>query len=208
MNRGFKLYYREGLSLAFKTFRKKGNYIRYYLFWIVSLIGKFIPIASPAFFLATSRLARNVKVNQDIVISSAFEATDEKNSTRTMLWSLVIAGLILVGGILLIGVFGLLLYLLGSGICDEANMEEMIPVFLIPAAILLVVFVVSFFIYFSPISYIVDTNPEIGVSDVLYNSVDSMKRNGKKTLLLINFIGLFNVLLIIGLAVVAFLILI
>ena len=207
MNRGFKTYYKEGLLKSYKTFKKKGNYFRYYIYWLASLLGKILPFAAPVFLLSDVRIARYAKTHEDISVSRSFEATDERESTRTMLWTSIIIGLLFISGIILIAVFAFLLLLLGSAISAEADNNLIQIIFVIPAAIVLLIYLVAFPLLMAPTSYIVDTNSKIGVSNVLFNSIDSMKRTGKWTYTLINIVSVIPglLILIIGFIVFVFL---
>ena len=207
MNRGFKTYFKEGLLKSYKTFKKKGNYLRYYLYWIASMVGKVIPFVSSAFLLSDVRIARLAKNHEQIAVARSFESTDNRESIRTMIWTSVIVGLLFISGVLFIGVFGFLSYLLAQSIITASN-SSAASILIFPAVILLLVFMALYPLFMAPTSYIVDTNNEIGVSNVIFNSIDSMKRTGKWTYTLINIVGLLPGLLIFTVGIILFIILV
>ena len=207
MNRGFKTYFKEGLLKSYKTFKKKGNYLRYYLYWIASMVGKIIPFVSSAFLLSDVRIARLAKNHEQIAVARSFESTDNRESIRTMIWTSVIVGLLFISGVLFIGVFGFLSYLLAQSIISASN-SSAASILIFPAVILLLVFMILYPLFMAPTSYIVDTNNEIGVSNVIFNSIDSMKRTGKWTYTLINIVGLLPGLLIFAGGIILFIILV
>ncbi len=207
MNRGFKTYFKEGLIKSYKTFKKKGNYLRYYLYWIASMVGKIIPFVSAAFLLADVRIARLAKNHEQIAVARSFESIDNRESIRTMLWTSVIVCLLFISGVLFIGLFGLLSYLLAQSIITASN-SSAASILIFPAVILLLVFMILYPLFMAPTSYIVDTNNEIGVSNVIFNSIDSMKRTGKWTYTLINIVGLLPGLLIFTFGIILFIILV
>ena len=207
MNRGFKTYFKEGLLKSYKTFKKKGNYLRYYLYWIASMVGKIIPFVSSAFLLSDVRIARLAKNHEQIAVARSFESTDNRESIRTMIWTSVIVGLLFISGVLFIGVFGFLSYLLAQSIISASN-SSAASILIFPAVILLLVFMILYPLFMAPTSCIVDTNNEIGVSNVIFNSIDSMKRTGKWTYTLINIVGLLPGLLIFAGGIILFIILV
>ena len=206
MNRGFKTYFKEGLLKSYNTFKKKGNYLRYYLYWIASMVGKMIPFVSSAFLLSDVRIARLAKNHEQIAVARSFESTDNRESIRTMIWTSVIVVLLFISGVLFIGVFGFLSYLLAQSIITASN-SSAASILIFPAVILLLVFMILYPLFMAPASYIVDTNNEIGVSNVIFNSIDSMKRTGKWTYTLINIVGLLPGLLIFAGGIILFIIL-
>ena len=189
MNRGFKTYFKEGLSKSFKIFKKKGNYLRYYLYWTASLLGKSIPIISSIFMLSDVRMTRLAKNHEQILVANSFEATDEKGSILTMIFSFIIQFLLFISGILFIGLIAGAVLLFVASIENNVSTDGVSYLLFLPVVILLIGYLVIYPLMFVPTAYIVDTNPTIGVSTLLFNSIDSMKRTGKWTYCLINIVS-------------------
>ena len=67
MNRGYKVYRKEGKRIAKETLKKKGNVFKYYLRGLISYIGKITFIVSPITRLADVRAAKYARENIFIV---------------------------------------------------------------------------------------------------------------------------------------------
>ncbi|MDD7735433.1 MAG: hypothetical protein PT941_01465 [Bacillales bacterium] len=188
MNRGFKTYYKEGRKVAKRMYKTKGNFIRYYIFLFSALLGN---IFLPSFYqLANVRMAKDLRRSNEINVSKLFKSGDNPKSLYTMILSFFLSLFIFLGGVLVIALVGGLLFLLAGAFNVLLFQKEQLIVyiiFLIPAGIGLIIFMVEFLLSLSPRAYIVDTVNNVGASDVLNKSFTSMKK-GKLTLLMLIFV--------------------
>lgn len=186
MNRGFKTYYKEGYKASKETLKKKGNLLRYNLFIIMSFLTYLVIIFKPVMDMAKTRLLKLVRNDKEITISKAIQASDNAKSFWTCLIGQVVKGLMIASVILAIILVSCLLFLLGIAIYTAASLAEELKIlpfiFAAPGAILIIIILCFIPIATAPIGYVVDTNPNMGVSKVLFASVDALKKDGKRTI--------------------------
>lgn len=188
MNRGFKKYYKEGYNNAKEALRKKGNLCRYYLYVFVSLLSYLFIFVKPVIDMAGVRLLKMIRADKEIAVSKAISSSDNAKSYWTCLLAYIIKGLMILAIILVIGLIGFALAGFGYAIYSASAFSDelyYLPIIhMIPAIVILAIFIIALPILTVPISYIADTNPNMGASKVLFLSVDSLKKTGKGTLFL------------------------
>lgn len=188
MNRGFKKYYNEGYNNAKEALKKKGNLCRYYLYVFVSLLSYLFIFAKPVIDMAGVRLLKMIRADKEIAVSKAISSSDNAKSYWTSMLAYVIKGLMILAIILVIAILGFALAGFGYAIYSASAFSDelyYLPIiFMIPAVVILAIFIIALPILTVPISYIADTNPNMGASKVLFLSVDSLKKTGKGTLFL------------------------
>ena len=189
MNRGFKIYFKEGKKASASTLKNKGNYIRFYTFLMVKLLSLvFIPLYSLA-RLAQVRLTKSVKDDNEIEFTKSLKSSDSFKN----FWTIYLADgfklLYILGNILVITLATGILYAVGFGleqfiISQMRNFNVMISVlFAIPGALVLVIYLLTLPFKYVPNAHIVDSSSEdVGASKVLYYSFNALKKTGKKTL--------------------------
>ena len=206
MDRGYKIYYKEGKRRAKETLKKKGNIFKYYLRGLISLIGKLTIIVSPICGLADVRAAKYAKDNNDIVIMKSFASGDEGKSYWAIMLAGLYKGLIWVTGLLAIALLALVVFVSSAGLGNLLNSSQqmvLIIVCMIPVGLILLAYLAMFPLYAKPVNYVIDT---LGgkATDAIGKSYNAMSKNGKKTMFLND---LFATLKLIGVAIAIFVVL-
>ena len=206
MDRGYKIYYKEGKRRAKETLKKKGNIFKYYLRGLISLIGKLTIIVSPICGLADVRAAKYAKDNNDIVIMKSFASGDEGKSYWAIMLAGLYKGLIWFTGLLAIALLALVVFVSSAGLGNLLNSSQqmvLIIVCMIPVGLILLAYLAMFPLYAKPVNYVIDT---LGgkATDAIGKSYNAMSRNGKKTMFLND---LFATLKLIGVAIAIFVVL-
>lgn len=203
MNKGFRFYFKGGFKAAKLTLKKKGNWAKYYFLMILSLLSKALLVA-PAFSLVKTRVAYRAKASNDIYVFDALKKSDNlKHFFSVIIWALSIF-MILISGIVLISGAGLLVASLGYYVASATEYKNYIALgLLIPFAIVLVVFLIALVFLFAPGLFIFNKDQRITSSLNIYNSIASMRRSGKWTLFMINFIHFLIFVAYVGVGAVA-----
>ena len=194
MNRGFKTYYKEGIKSAALTLKKKENFIKYYVHAFMNFIGRILFfILAPIFDLANVRLAKMVRRDKTIDISNTFTSSDNPKSIWTAIVSAILSALMFIGGLLVFIVIEAIAILIGLLFMYIANYNETVGLVItiilsVPVVIGLIAYMIVFPLYFSPMTYIIDSIDGIGSSVTISKSIDAMRRSGKKTVFGIYFI--------------------
>ncbi len=187
MNRGFRHYFREGMSASSQAlFKSKGrNHFRYLLYFFAELLGRITLILTPLFDLAKVRQGRVLRTEKRYEPAQAFRRAGEPRSFWTLALCYLLEGLIILGGIILIGVFTAMLFGIGYGLTFLVKNGDMLPIyFAIPGGIVAVIFVVAALLIFAPTPYIIAANENIGVGDTLAVCYNTMKASGMGVLFL------------------------
>ena len=185
MNRGFKQYFKESFKSSFKDLKKFSNYIRYLLFMLVDFFASLIYLLKPVTDMALIRMTKNLRNKKDIVISNTISTGTKPKSYWTYLMVECLKALIIFGIILLFAALIGLLVLLGYSvmwIIGDADYVFLMLVFSAPAIIGLCIFLCAIRYLTVPTGYLVDSYPNFESSQVLYSSIESVKRCGKKVL--------------------------
>ena len=183
MNRGFKFYFKEGLKYSSKTLKEKGNYLRFFLFMMVTAFSVLCPLLLPVVSMAYFRLARQVKYEQNIEVCKLFKACDNPKNYWTVILVDLMKGLLYIAMIFILALLVCFSALLGEGIylLLGGASELILFAFMIPAAILLVVFIFIYPYATVPSAFIVDNNDGINPTKALFDSVHALNKTGKRT---------------------------
>lgn len=185
MNRGFKKYFKESYKASYKALKKKDNYFRYLLFLFIEILSTLFIVTKPIIDLAKVRLIRGLKLEKRIVLSKTIEVGDSPKSYWTSILTNIMKMFIFIGIVLIHGLIIGLLLLFGGfiySLINNSDYEFISFIFMVPAIIALLLFILVSRYLTVDTSYIVDTNPNLGASSVLYASISSLKETGKKTL--------------------------
>ena len=190
MNQGFVSYFRDANEVSKNVFKKKINVIKYYFMALASLVSSIFIFLAPIFSLANIRVAREAKVNKNINVLKSFAASNTAKSYWNVLLVSVFKLILFLSGILLIAVFTAILVLFGIGVSGINTRATNIVciIFAVPGAIALLIYLFLFPFYVAPMNFIIDKKPSMGISNILYNSVNSVKKTGKRTIFLINLV--------------------
>lgn len=183
MNRGFKYYYKEGLKYSSQTLKGKGNLLRVILFMMVTAFSVVCPLLLPVVSMAYFRLARQVKYEQNIEVCKLFKACDNPKNYWTVILVDLMKGLLYIAMIFMLALLACFTALLGGGIylLSAGASELILYAFMIPAAILLVVFILIYPYATVPSAFIVDNNDGINPTKALFDSVHALNKTGKRT---------------------------
>lgn len=186
MNRGFKTYYSEGIKQAFTTLTKKENFLKYYLHQFIIALGSIFGfILSPIFNLSQIRMIKAVRKRGKVEISNSFKTANSFKSFWTLLLTYLIQALMILAGVMLfvvVEVFVILAAVLFQIMFEDPEVGLVVGIILsIPVAIGLIVYLIVSPLYFSPVTYIVDSVEGAETSDVLSMSLEAMKHEGKRT---------------------------
>ena len=199
MNQGFVSYFRDANEVSKNVFKKRINVIKYYFMALASLVSTIFIFLAPIFSLANIRIAREAKVNRNINVLKSFAASNTAKSYWNVLLVSVFKLILFLSGILLIAVFTAILVLFGIGVSGINTRATNIVciIFAVPGAIALLIYLFLFPFYVAPMNFIIDKKPSMGISNILYNSVNSVKKTGKRTIFLINLVYYLLLLLLI-----------
>ena len=187
MDRGFRVYMKEGLKQAKKTFKgRKSSKFKYLFMLVASLLSILLLIPMPLFVHSKIRLAKQATEKNVYDISHSFE---DANSPKCY-WSTMVAMLfkivIILSAFILVGAIGFALFYVGTLFANITGIQALRILFTIPAIIALVVVIIGLSLYFTPVNYYLNKDSEIGIAKALGASTRTMKEQGKKTLFLIN----------------------
>ena len=185
MNRGFKVYFKEGLKALKGFLTKKTNLLSYYFYYYVFIFAKMCPFFAPLADLSLIKMTRMIRDEHTISVTRSFYAS---NSPKNY-WTLFVAGLLksfIVSAIFsLIFAVGVILAMAGTGIGFLLDIDYW---FIIPIVLVLPVIVYSIYVTIVlpfrhvPNAYIIDFNNNLGASEVVHASFRAMKERGKITL--------------------------
>lgn len=188
MNKGFANYFKGGFSAAHGTIkRSKINLFKYYLLNICIILAKIGVITYPLARLISVRTAKMIGKEERIDVYNAFSSTDRPKSYIEAFFYMIVEGLILVAGIIMFALVSGLFTLLCLSITSGDMLIILLIIFNAPVAIGLIIFIVLFILYFRPGWYIMDSNPQMRNTAIIYNSNQAMKHGGKATAFAIDF---------------------
>lgn len=202
MNKGFKSYFKSGLRSSGRVFKKsKGNYLKYIALLISTFLSKLTMIISPIFDLANVRAAQIAKEKKNIVLSASFSMSDAPKTFWNLLISKIIVGLIYLSGVIIIGLIAFGYTSIGWLIYGMDMDLVFLLVGFIPLGLVLIIYTILFYLSYSPMAFVAVKNSSLGASHILYNSSNSLRKEGKKTLLLLNIVYLLIDIVILGIIV-------
>ncbi len=163
-----------------KSLRKEGL-VKFYLFYFVRIIFSLSVFLSP-FLVSKWRLASEIKDENRISITGLFEPVSGKGYGH-LLSANIIKRAIYLAILLVIVLFGGLLYCLGLGIAvinPRSAGANLIPIlFTIPAALFLLMLIIAIPFIAVPNSYITNSYPALTPGRILKYSFYSLKNGGR-----------------------------
>ena len=180
MRKTFKQYFKDNKAKSKALFKKRGSFIKYYMFNLMKLLSLIIWPLLPIVNMAEMRMLRNIKKGEGIDLYKINRAADNPKNYFTYIASSFMKVTILLTAVLLIGIVGGALFLLGM-LLDSVFMSEGIVsiVLVIPAAISLLVFIFLMSISLVPVGYIIDSTDGINMTKVLHESFNALWHKGK-----------------------------
>ena len=181
--------FKESLFIARTTSKeaiKRDGRGKYYLFFLMDLIYCFNILLTP-FHVSKWEIANEIRKGNKISITNGYNSIYGKGY-GSLLQANIIKRVIFFSLMLVILIFGAVLFLVGYGVYYLSNSNNFIAVFfwLIPAALLLIMALVIYpYIHVSN-AYIFNRYPNISPSKVLKLSFYSLRNNGKRRLFAIN----------------------
>lgn len=191
MNKGFATYFCEGIKSSVKTIYRNGGFLYYWLYRIMSFIGRTTFFFSAAFDLANVRQAKLAHANHSACVAENFRVACKANSLWAYLGARVLEFFIAIGGILLIGVATGVFALIGLLVGWAARgipLEYIVLIFCIPGMLAETVYLFLLPIIFAPTAYIVESNPGISAAATVSACIKTMRRGGKGTYFLTFFV--------------------
>lgn len=189
MNKGFANYFTSGFSSAHGTIkRSKFNIFKYYLINICIILARIGIVTIPLAKLLSVRTGQMIAQEERIDIYNAYRSTDRPKSYIEAIFYMIVEGLLLTAGAILFILVGALLVLLAYTIAGDLEIFITLAViFNIPTLIGLIVFNILFVLYFRPGWYIMDKNPQMCNTAIMYNANQAMKHGGKRTAFALDF---------------------
>lgn len=184
MNRGFVFYFGKGMRTAAGVLLKGGQYLQYYVYFFMRMLGICIPVFGAIFPVADVRRAKIVAREKELTVTRAFGGVETGSSFGTALLAGTIKFLVLLGGTAALCGVGALLWHLGGYVgktVDMTNPDILAAVFTAPAALAALVYAVAVLLLFAPLSYVLDSNKKIGATAALTASEETMRQGGKVT---------------------------
>ncbi len=186
MNKGFAHYFGQAIKCSAKTIWKGKGLFKSMIYLLMSFVGSLTVILSPVITLADVRRAKIAEAQQTTDIPQSFN-----NAFRKPLWtmvaSLILEGLIFLGGFLLVSVPAGAIFGIGLAVSRFANADTaglISLIFAVPGLIIYLVYIIIMFAMFAPTAYVVDTNPDLSAGEVVSVCFATMKSRGKVTAVL------------------------
>lgn len=202
MLKKYRVYFKEGYQVSKKVLKNKGNLMRYYLIYLIDLLGTVLFPMKPITSIGVYRTLKTAVKGEDLSISKSVVGADSYKTYWSLSWAAVLKFMMLLAGIVLLAIPTAGLFFLGYGIYNATNYKaEILPyIFGLPGAIAIVVFMFVVFFATVPLPYIVDGNLSIRTSRALYTSVNAFKFGGRGTYILIEITKFFLSIVYIALA--------
>ena len=182
MLKKYRVYFKEGYQASKNTLKNKGNFLRYYLIYLIDLLGTVLFPLKPITSMAVYRMLKMGASGNDFSIIKASASADNPKSYWSLMWAVVLKFMMVLAGVLVLAIITVALFFLGSSInIAFPNTMSILP-FLIsaPGAICAVAFLLVVIFTTMPLSYIINNNLSIGTSRALHKSVNAFKHGGKK----------------------------
>lgn len=179
MNRGYTAYLKESKLAVKESFKRKGSYIKYYVWAFMVLLGKLFILPNSAMDLSIVKQSKNVLNNRQISVFNCFENTFKPKPffslfIARLLYLFFVIALILVIGILCLALYSFCLFAVLALEIDA--FDYVIVLITIPVCILLVCLFVSIFFRAAPMSYVAYSDNDIQPSSVLTKSFKAMDK--------------------------------
>ena len=165
----------------------KGIFFKYFIFSMSSLIGKLFFLSYPLFALGDYHIIKQIEEGKKISLEDAFEDSNVgKKYWTTTHFALVNHIIFLIGMIIIAGLsFGLIQ--MGYTLDRYFRFDQGYTVFVsqIISGCIFIVFIIQKQLYFGPVTYLIQSNEDNGLSDTLRQSALIMTNYGKVKLLYI-----------------------
>ena len=186
MNRGFKQYFKESFKSSFEDLKRFSNFLKYLLFMVVNFFATLCIFVKPITDMGSVRMTKQLRDGKDVVISATITTADKPRSY----WTYMLVTLMQV--FIKLGIFVLILLLIGFSalfgymgmlMVGDTGYTILLIIFIIPSIILMAAFLLGIKYFMVSPAYLVDTYPNLDGAKVLYSSLESLKKTGKRTLI-------------------------
>ena len=188
MNRRYKFYYRNALKQSGKAIIVNKGHLKYYIYLLIEMLARLTLIFSPLISLSNIALAKEIKNNGKV---NPFKALSSSNTFKSF-WAIVLAGilkfLMFLAGLIIFALLTAALGAIGLAIASLSNSIQPAAcaiLFALPGMIATVVYCIVYPIFFSPVTYIIETNPDLGYGKAMEICYKAMKEKGFFTYLAI-----------------------
>ena len=188
MNRGYKFYYRNALRQSGKAIIVNKGHLKYYIYLLIEMLARLSLIFSPLISLSNIALAKEIKNNGKV---NPFKALSSSNTFKSF-WAIVLAEilkfLMFLAGLIIFALLTAALGAIGLAIASLSNSIQPAAcaiLFALPGMIATVVYCIVYPIFFSPVTYIIETNPDLGYGKAMEICYKAMKEKGFFTYLAI-----------------------
>ena len=197
MEKGFKRYYKEGFKSSLMALKGFGIF-KYQFLMLINLLGTILIIPSPIVSLVNVRVIKNTRITKKISITNSLQSFDHPISFWSLMISKIMTFVLFLGIVLLITLLTSILFSFGLMISSFINDTGLTAIlFSVPGGLLLLAFIISIPYIYIPVKYVVDSNPQITFSKIMYNALYSLKQGGKRTVFL-NALVFYSILVGIG----------
>ena len=187
MVRKYSAYLKEGFKTSSTTMKRRGNRLKFHLFYLIKILSIIFPFFFPVVATAEIRLSKNSIKYNDIGVYDSFK----EGAKPKKFWNIIIAYLLcfftILAGLVVIFIITALFVLLGiavGNLSDKMPINFIANVFSIPGIACAVVFITLILLYYSAIPYISETISDIDGYLIVKKSIDSMKKG--KLIILFN----------------------
>ena len=188
MNRGFAFYFKNALKSSASTIWKGKHALKVWAYFLVELVARITIIFSAYFDLADIRQAKLAQEGR-ADIPETLKVAAKGKPAGTMILAIIAEAFIFLGGALLIAAATGILYLIGYIVSGLVTVPwYTVYLFCVPGGLALLVYATVMVLILSPTPYIIETNPELSVSEVIKICFETMKGRGKLTAFLNFFI--------------------
>lgn len=178
MNRGYKFYYRNALRQSGKAIIVNKGHLKYYIYLLIEMLARLSLIFSPLISLSNIALAKEIKNNGKV---NPFKALSSSNTFKSF-WAIVLAEilkfLMFLAGLIIFALLTAALGAIGLAIASLSNSIQPAAcaiLFALPGMIATVVYCIVYPIFFSPVTYIIETNPDLGYGKAMEICYKAMK---------------------------------
>lgn len=181
MNRKYRFYYRSALRQSCKAIIGNKGHFNYYFYLILEYLAKFTLIFAPLFELSKIAFAKEIKNNGKADPLKALSSSNKFKSYWAIMLSYVLQGLIFVAGLIMCALLIALLGIVGyavSSLSARIQPATCAILFAIPGFIATILYCIAFPILFAPVTYVIETNPDIGYGKAVAVSFKAMKEKG------------------------------
>ena len=209
MDRGLKIYMKEGRQQAKSTIkRRKVSRFKYVFMLVASFVSKLLILPAPLFIHSRIRLIEQAKEKNMYEVTHSFEDANNHKGYWTTIVGMGVKGVIILSGIVFIGGITAGLFFIGSLFGVLARVPMFGYLFAAPGAVALLAFLIGLDLSLKPLYYYINGDNEISLGKAFGASTRSMKEQGKKTLFFLNFFYYLVVLLYFAVAAIVFFLLV